>query len=338
MSQHPSGDGSGHPGTKSGSGSRGETPRIRNARKTRKQGAKPSKAVEDMAPPSPADDATSGGAVADDGSGFLTALAGAMQSVVARERTRIADYTAELHRSRLDEIRERDEAERERLRTIFAHEVSAIETWVEEETTQIRREGERRQNEARDNLDRNLARHRSTFDGAVERVETAIATYRDEVNDFFSHLDGVDDPVVIAKQAVDRPAFPRPPEVSEIVGSSEAPSIRSGFSRHDDVDDTTMPGTTDAADEPNSTDVMDGEAAGKLVDASWAIRADGTAPLSTGASEDVDAGDDVPEPELIGAPARGVSGASGTLLHTMRVVRPVSDLRRDPATTDPSHK
>lgn len=279
-----------------------------NLTEARNGAATKSKAAHDMAPPPSSADAmvavASDVAVADDGSAFVTKLVGAMQAIVGLERVRIADYTEKRRRAHLELIHERDVAGVEHLRTVAADETKAIETWVEAETKRIQRESERRQKGVQGDLQTRLATHRSTFDGAIEGVETAIATYQAEVDELFSRLDGVNDPVVIAEQVVKRPVFPTLHPVPEPVGSRTSGAV---------APDSSSPATEPVETSPTST----------------------SEPVRAGTSADVDPAEAVREPEPIGTSADGRSGASAVLLHTVPADRPMNNgLRRDPDDND----
>lgn len=289
-----------HPNTEpEGTASPGASRAVREHPSGASNGTAPTPTVADdmVPPPSPADAmvaVASDVPVADDGSAFVTKLVGAMQAIVGLERGRIADYTEKRRRSHLDLIRERDAAGVERLRTVAADETKAIETWVEAETKRIQRESERRQKRVKDALHTSLATHRSTFDGAIEGVETAIATYRAEVDELFSRLDGVNDPVVIAEQVVKRPIFPTLHQVPEPVEARATAAV--------------APDSSSSATEP--------------VEASPTSTLE--EPARAGASADVDPAGAVRERETIGASAGGPSAASAVLLHTVPAVRPMS--------------
>jgi hypothetical protein len=125
---------------------------------------------------------------ADEHSDLVAKLAGAMHSVLELERVGIANDTEELRRSRLSSLREQDVAQIEGLRTVAAAERNAIEDWVRAETERIQREAQQREEAVEADLEKALATHRSQFDRAIEAVEEAIRTYREQVDDYFSRL------------------------------------------------------------------------------------------------------------------------------------------------------
>jgi len=239
----------------------------------------------------------------------LSRLAGAMQSIVDAERLRMVDATEERRRSDLDQLRQRDAAGEESLRTVAATGAESINTWVAAETERIKHEDERRRKEIDDDLQARLTRHRSTFDGATEAVETAVAAYRAELDAYFSRLEGVDDPVVIAEQALRRPVY-------------------------GGVDETTL-GETAGVNEQGQVGVMDLATEGQPLVA-WATPAgSASGPAPSVASDDEHVGGTV-GPQPPGGPAELIPDQPTGLPHNVPVVHPASNwLRRNPVDVDP---
>ncbi len=144
----------------------------------------------------------------DDSAAFLADLTRVMQTAAAAERTRIAEDSERRRKAHLDLIRARETSEAEELRVLAEGDVKAIDTWADTEIERIQSERERRITSRRGELAQRLEDHRLLIGREVDAVETVIATYRTEVEAYFSRLDAETDPVAIAREAGRRPQFP----------------------------------------------------------------------------------------------------------------------------------
>jgi hypothetical protein len=152
---------------------------------------------------------------ADDRSDFVSKVAGAMKSVIDLERTRITNDIEARHRAYIDEIRNREAARVERAQAVAAGMFKAVEAWVEQESRRIELESKRGREQVEAKLESNLAAVRSESDAAAAAAEAAVASYRREVDGFFSRLDRLDEPVAIAQEVARRPVFPTLPVGAE---------------------------------------------------------------------------------------------------------------------------
>jgi hypothetical protein len=168
----------------------------------------------------------------DDGVVFLADLARAMQATAAAEQARIAEATERRRALHVGGIRAREAAEADEIRELADDDVKGINAWADGEIKRLKLERERRITARREQLQIRLEEHRAVVAREVEAVETAVATYRAQVDHFFGGLETETDPVVIASQAGNRPVFPdldqiRPEDASSVlvapVTSSEMP-------------------------------------------------------------------------------------------------------------------
>jgi hypothetical protein len=230
----------------------------------------------------------------DDGSVFLAELVRTLQTTAGLERVRIAEETEQRRQAHIDQIRSRQASEADRMRELAGDDTKAIDAWADGETKRIQLERERRATKRNEDLETSLAEHTSKIDREVERVETAIAAYRADVDAFFDGLDRQTNLVLMAKQATRRPVFPTLDAVAESVADSSA-----------DADES----------EPAAVGVMDPQAAPEPVE-SWLV------PPETS-----------PEPALAAAFADVEQGgqprSSGSLFQSTPVERPMSRPRRD---------
>ncbi len=258
------------------------------------------------APAEAADDAVTTLA-ADDGAAFLAELARAMQATAGRERIRIGEDIDRRRQDEIDRVQARKAAEAERMRELAAEDMAAIDAWVDRETARIHLDRERRASAVREDLETSLAEHGSKIDREIEGIESAIATYRGEVDAYFEGLDRETDPTVIAQKASSRPAFPALDAVAEPVAEAAA--------------DFTEPAP---ADQPAMVGVMDPESPAEPVE-SWAAPTEASATADPVESSDGAA----PESEeAVPAPVSATIGGPGALLQSVPAKRPMSWLRR----------
>jgi hypothetical protein len=174
----------------------------------------------------------------DPSTSFLTQLARAMQATAGQERDRIVADTERRRQARVDEIRGRETAEAARMRELADEDQAAIDTWAATEIARITTEQQRRSEALRADLDTSLGQHRQLIAKEIERVETAVATHRTELDAFFDALERETDPVAIAQLATRRPEFPSidtvPLTAEEPVSATAPPLVEETDARADD--------------------------------------------------------------------------------------------------------
>ena len=169
-------------------------------------------------------DPTSDITAPDDNTAFLAELAKAMKTTVAVERTRITQDADRRRDAHIAGINDRRESESAKMRELAQDDLKGIDAWAERERQRIQAERERRAASVRKDLESSLAEHRAKIDGEIQAVDAAVATYRSEVEAFFSVLDQESDPVAIAQHAGQRPVFP----TLEAVATPEASAPDAG--------------------------------------------------------------------------------------------------------------
>lgn len=232
---------------------------------------------------------------------FLTELVRAMQTTAGLERVRTGEESDRRRQEHIDAIRAQEASQAERIRELADEDMKAIEAWVGAETTRIQLERERRATELNTDLETSLSEHHAKIEREIESVETAIASYRAEVAEYFEALDRETDPVLIAQQASRRPVFPS----LETTDEGASPSNPA----------TAAEPATSEGSEPALVGIMDPHAAPEPIE-SWAPPVE-TAPEPAEQAEPVAAGT-----------APGESNG-GSLIQTVPVHRPMSWLRRD---------
>ena len=174
----------------------------------------------------PSDTAQSDGTDLDDRTKFLTDLTAVMQTTAASEKARNAEITEARRKTQIDSIRAREAMEAEELRELAKEDVKGIDAWSEGEIKRIKLERERRIASRREQLQIRLEEHRSVISREVEGVETAVAAYRVEMDDFFTRLGNQTDPVEFARQAGSQPAFP---DLARAAAPEPTPTADYGF-------------------------------------------------------------------------------------------------------------
>jgi hypothetical protein len=213
------------------------------------------------------------------------------------------------------------------MRELAGEDMKAIEAWASGETKRIQAERKRRATELQDKLESNLAEHRAKVDQEVEGVETAIATYRADVEAFFAQLEAETDLVQIAQQAARRPIFPALDRIAKDDDTEEA--FLRAESQAADVGDLDSGGESENG--RPMVGVMDHQALAEAFE-SWSAPPATSAEIPPAESADADAdkaGESREEAEP--APAATSQGHnSSSLFQSLPVPRPMSFLRRDP--------
>jgi hypothetical protein len=291
-------------------------------------------------PPEPPDADDGAAAATDDGSVFLAELVRAMQTTAGLERVRIGEDAERRRQAHTGQVRAREASEADRIRELAGEDMKAIEAWTDGETKRIQLERDRRATALHEDLDTSLAEHHSKIDREIEGVETAIATYRDDLDAFFEGFDRETDLILIAQQAAMRPVFPTLEGVAETIAASSADAAEAEPSSAQAPptgagDGATSAGTAGTS-EPALVGVMDPQAAAEPVESWAAARETSPEPGSAGASDDVNQSGEAREPAEPVAAATGLShGSAGSLLRSVPVLRPMSWLRRDTNGGDP---
>jgi hypothetical protein len=274
--------------------------------------------------PAVADD----GGSADEGSVFLAELVRAMQTTAGVERVRIDEDTERRRQAHIDQVRAREAAEADRMRELAGEDMKAIEAWASGETKRIQAERKRRATELQDKLESNLAEHRSKVDQEVEGVETAIATYRADVEAFFAQLEAETDLVLIAQQAARRPVFPSLDGIAQEDDTEEA--FLRAESQAADVGDIGSDAGADSESGRPMVGVMDHQALAQAFESWSAPPATSAQPAPAESAEGEQAAETREEGEPAPAATAQTHSSPGSLFQSLPVPRPMSFLRRDP--------
>jgi hypothetical protein len=295
----------------------------------------------DDSPPAVAESADPGAptTAVDDQTPFLVELVRAMQTAAGLERVRVGEEIDRRRHAHIDGVRARQASEADRIRELAAEDLKTIDAWADGERQRIDLERERRAGELQKDLETSLAEHSSKIDAEVGSVEAAITAYRAQVDLFFAGFDRETDPILIARQAGNRPAFPDLEAVAQTdiepatAASTTEPAAAQASAPEAAVAEARPEAAPEAApDAPLLSEqalvgVMDPESAAEPAE-SWAAPAEASyEPGSAGQSE-------MPHPAgAYRESAEPVTAAAspnhpGSLLSSVPVSRPMSWLRR----------
>ncbi len=262
----------------------------------------------------------------DPDSTFLADLARAMQATAASERARMDVEIEKRRGAHIDQIRARQASEADRMRELAAEELQAIDVWAKGERDRIRLERERRAGELDADLATSLADHTKQVDAEIELVETAISTYRTDVEAFFADLDQETDVVAIAQRATLRPAFPDLERVVSGTVSVDAVTEPAVEAPLEQVADAAADAGTSA--EPSPVGVMDPASIGEPGESWTAVTEATSAAQATGEPADDDAEPLLIDDDVVPVAAGVNESGRKSLFQSVQVVHPTSWLHR----------
>jgi len=173
--------------------------------------ATPEPMAEPMSEPAPAPEAA----------GFLSSLVSAMRSVAEEARDgSLADFRASVER-RINEVEVDATARGEDLRRQADLDAEAIASWERKEIERIRAESEAKATARREQLDQQLAGHRSTTESRVSAMRAKLADHERALTEFFRELSEIQDPTVFVTMAK---RMPRPPLLGEEAADAPVPA------------------------------------------------------------------------------------------------------------------
>jgi hypothetical protein len=139
---------------------------------------------------------------------LLGELARAMHQAATSQYERM---NAELETRRVEQVEAiamRAASEVERLKSRSETDVDSIEAWARAETEKIGQERTRRMAARREQLSTELGRQDTIREREVSAVDSAIKSYRTDIDRFFGRMEREHDPAAIAKVAATMPTLP----------------------------------------------------------------------------------------------------------------------------------
>jgi hypothetical protein len=144
---------------------------------------------------------------------FLADLTKAMQAAAEQERNEtLAQFQADA-KGHIEKIHERSASEANTLRRQADDDVAAVREWSKAEIARIREETETKITARKGRLETEIEHHAVMIQREVERVEAKVASYEEQMAQFFERLLAEDDPTHFATMAEN---LPEPPGFDEM--------------------------------------------------------------------------------------------------------------------------
>jgi len=144
---------------------------------------------------------------------FLADLTKAMQAAAEQERNDTLAQFQAAAKAHVEKIHERAGTETTTLRRQADDDVAAVREWSKAEIARVREETETKITARKGRLDTEIEAHAAMIEREVEQVQAKVATYEDEMAQFFERLLGEDDPTHFATMAEN---LPEPPGFEEM--------------------------------------------------------------------------------------------------------------------------
>jgi hypothetical protein len=223
---------------------------------------------------------------------FKHELIRAMRSAAELERERVEAAVATSIDAHLQKVRTRAATEAEELRHLADADIDGIHDWSKAETTRIQEEADRRIGARRRQLEHHIEQHASITEREVGSIESAVTSYRSELERYFARLADEQDPAELARQAT---LLPSAPDLEQVGGNARAQAVDTFAAQPE----TTPPAAVVAQDRESAFSPT--QAGPTLVP----VMAD---------EDDAAAEEPVPVPVFAGEPGESTasSGASGT--------------------------
>lgn len=183
-------------------GSNGSSPELTDA-----ASASPEPASADVAPSAPAPES--------EANPFLQNLVDAMRGVAETSRESSLSELRDRVEQRVAGLRQAAAEAAEELRRRAELDLEGIGDWERDELERIRGEAERKRDERRAQLEKQLADHQAAADRNVTATQQRLADHERELDAFFAQLGEIEDPAAFVAAAK---RMPRAPEL-------EAPSV-----------------------------------------------------------------------------------------------------------------
>jgi hypothetical protein len=144
---------------------------------------------------------------------FMTDLTKAMQVAAEEARARtLTQFQAEA-KTHVEQIHARSTTEATELRRKADDDVAAVREWSKAEIARIREETESRITTRKARLDGEIDGHAAMIEREIEQVQSRVAAFEQEMEDFFTRLLAEEDPTKFATMAE---RLPEPPPFEEM--------------------------------------------------------------------------------------------------------------------------
>ena len=148
---------------------------------------------------------------------FMTDLTKAMQVAAEEARTRTLTQFQGEAKAHVEQIHARSATEATELRRKADDDVAAVREWSKAEIARIREETETRITARKARLEGEIDGHAALIEREIEQVQSRVARFEQEMEDFFTRLLAEEDPTHFATMAE---RLPEPPPFEEMFDAS----------------------------------------------------------------------------------------------------------------------
>ena len=209
---------------------------------------------------------------------FMTDLTKAMQVAAEEARARtLTQFQAEA-KSHVEQIHARSASEATELRRKADDDVAAVREWSKAEIARIREETESRITTRKSRLEGEIDGHAAMIEREIEQVQSRVAAFEQEMEDFFTRLLAEEDPTHFATMAERLPEPPpfesmfdasyvvaEPAEAVETETTEETADVAEAVETVDESTDETAAETETPVDD--TVETVEGEGSTETVEA-----------------------------------------------------------------------
>jgi hypothetical protein len=158
---------------------------------------------------------------------FMADLTRAMQAAAESSRTSTLEQFQAEAKSHIEEVHARSADEATELRKTADDDIVTIREWSKAELARVREETDRKITTRKADLEGELEDHNARIERRIERLQTRVAAFETEMEQFFEKLLNQDDPAEFAAMAEH---LPEPPPFDFEAIDHDAPTSRAGGS------------------------------------------------------------------------------------------------------------
>ncbi len=235
---------------------------------------------------------------------LVAGLVRAMRQAAEASRAESITALREEAAAHVEAIRGGSTAEAAALRKRADEDIAGIREWAKAEIARIRQESEQRVADRRESNARELDAHAAAIEGQIAEVETAIAAYEAEMEQFFKVLMSEEDPArlaTLAERAPEPPILAELPSVQRAavaIADAEADELSAAEADELSAAEAAEPPAAEAAEPAEDVGLAPEDAAVAEAEAIEGLAVDGSATVWDASSEATE-----PEAEREAAPA-----------------------------------
>lgn len=189
---------------------------------------------------------------------FMTDLTKAMQVAAEEARSRTLTQFQGEAKVHVEAIHARSATEATELRRKADDDVAAVREWSKAEIARIREETETRITTRKAQLESEIDGHAALIESEIEQVQSRVAGFEQEMEDFFTRLLAEEDPTHFATMAE---RLPEPPSFEDMFDASYVVAAPAEAVETETTEESTE--VADVAETVETTEEADDEAAGE---------------------------------------------------------------------------